>query len=113
MTGLARSLVILLIAIFVAGTLAVSAATPNAHQPVMTAAMPMTTSESDCKTCDPHMDMTAGCDLVCALSVAPVLLGPVTYTASPSNCRFDLAEVSETGLAPPPAFIPPRTIILA
>ena len=112
MTSLARSLVILLVAIFLAGTLRVSAEVPSANAAATMAAMPMASGTSDCKTCDPHTDMAASCDLTCALSMAAVLVGPVTPVSALSDCRFELANATASGLVPPPAFTPPRTTIL-
>ena len=112
MTSFARSLVILLIAIFLAGTLTVSAAVPSANAAATMAAMPMATGGQVCKTCDPHTDMAANCDLTCALSMAAVLVGPMTPVSALSNCRCELANATASGQIPPPAFTPPRTIIL-
>ena len=112
MTSFARSLVVLLIAIFLAGTLTISAAVPSANAAATMAAMPMTATTHDCKTCDPRTDMTASCDLTCALSMAAVLAGPVTPVSALSDCRFELANATASGRVPPPAFTPPRTILL-
>lgn len=112
MIGLIRSFAFLLVAIFVAGTLALSAAPLKAEASVVTMTMPMATSGQDCKTCDPHMDMAASCDLTCGLSMAAVLVGPVNYLAVPADCRFELVDAIAEGRAPPPAFTPPRTTIL-
>ena len=112
MTSFARSLVVLLIAIFLAGTLTISAAVPSASAATAMAAMPMMAGTPDCKTCDAHTDMVASCDLTCALSMAAVLVGPVTPVSALSDCRFELANATASGRVPPPAFTPPRTIIL-
>lgn len=112
MTSFARSLVILLIAIFLAGTLTISTAVPSANAAATMAAMPMTSGTPDCKSCASHADMAANCDLTCALSMAAVLVGPVTPVSALSDCRFELANATASGRAPPPAFTPPRTIIL-
>jgi hypothetical protein len=112
MTSFARTLVILLIAIFLAGTLTVSAAVPGSNAAASMAAMPMASGTPDCKTCDPRTDMAASCDLTCALSMAAVLVGPVTPISALSDCRFELANATASGRVPPPAFTPPRTILL-
>ena len=112
MTRFTRSLVVLLIAIFLAGTLTVSTAVPSANAATAMAAMPMTSGTPDCKTCASHADMAASCDLTCALSMAAVLLGPVTPVSALTECRFDLANATASGRSPPPAFTPPRTILL-
>jgi hypothetical protein len=108
MTSFARTLVILLIAIFLAGTLTVSAAVPGSNAAASMAAMPMASGTPDCKTCDPRTDMAASCDL----SMAAVLVGPVTPISALSDCRFELANATASGRVPPPAFTPPRTILL-
>lgn len=112
MTGFIRSFVFLLIAIFVAGTLALSAAPLKVEASVAMATMPMASGGQDCRTCGPHMDMAASCDLTCGLSMAGVLVGPVNYAAVLADCRFELADTTAKGWAPSPAFTPPRTIIL-
>lgn len=112
MTGLIRSFVFLLIAIFVAGTLALSAAPFKAEASVVMTTMPMVASGQDCKTCSPLMDMAASCDLTCGMSTAAVLAGPLDYTGVPANCRFELVDAIADGRAPSPACTPPRTTIL-
>ena len=112
MNNFMRSFVILLIAIFLAGTLTVSAAVPSANASAGMAAMPMALGTPDCKTCDTHADMEASCDLTCALSMAAVLVDPVTPVSALSDCRFEPADATASGRAPPPAFTPPRTILL-
>ena len=112
MSSYARSLVILLIAIFLAGTLTVSAVVPSADAAVSMAAMPMASGTPDCKTCDLHTDMAASCDLTCGLSMGSVLAGPLTPVSTPRDCRFDLADATASGRSPPPAYTPPRTTIL-
>ena len=112
MTGLIRSFVFLLVTIFVAGTLSLSAAPAKAEASAMMSAMPMVAAGQDCKTCDPHMDMAASCNQTCGLPMAAVLVGPVNYAAVPADCRFELPDVTAEGRAPSPAFTPPRTIIL-
>ena len=112
MTGLARNLVVLLIAIFVAGTLALSAAPLKADASVPMASMAMASAEQDCTKCDPKVDMMASCDLTCALSTVGVLAGHVALSSALVSCRFELADATAEGRAPSPAFTPPRTIIL-
>lgn len=112
MTGFARNLVVLLISIFVAGTLAVSAAPLKAEAAVPMASMTMTSGEQDCTKCDPKMDMMASCDLTCAMSTVGVLAAHVALSQALVACRFELADAVAEGRAPSPAFTPPRTIIL-
>lgn len=112
MTGFARSLWVLLIAIFVAGTLAVSAAPLKAQAAVPMASMAMTAGGQDCTKCDPKMDMLASCDLTCALSTVGVLAGHIALSQALVACRFELADAVAEGRAPSPAFTPPRTTIL-
>ena len=112
MIGVIRSFVFLTLAIFVAGTLALSAAPFKTEASVAMTAMPMAASALDCKTCDPHMNMAASCTLSCALAAAGGLVVPIHYVAAPTDCSLDFADVIASGLTPPPAFTPPRTIIL-
>ena len=112
MTVLARNLVVLLIAIFVAGTLAVSAAPLRAEPSAPMVSMAMTSGGQDCVKCDPKMDMMASCDLTCAMSTVGVLDGHVALSRALVTCRFELANALAEGRAPSPAFTPPRTIIL-
>lgn len=112
MSGFARSLWVLLIAIFVAGTLAVSAAPLKAEPAVPMASMAMASGGQDCTKCDPKMDMMASCDLTCAMSTVGVLAGHVALSSALVSCRFELADATAEGRAPSPAFTPPRTIIL-
>lgn len=113
MTGLIRSLWVLLIAIFVAGTLAVSATPLRAEPTPPMAGMAMTRDGQDCSKCDPKMDMMASCTLTCALSTVGVLMDQATLWSGLTSCRFDLADIASEGLAPAPGFIPPRTILIA
>ncbi len=112
MTGFARNLLVFLIAIFVAGTLAVSAAPLEAEASSPMVSMAMTSGAQDCVKCDPKMDMMASCDLTCALSTVGVLAGHVAPASVLVTCRFDLVDATADGRAPPPPFTPPRTIIL-
>ena len=112
MAGFIRSFVFLLIAIFVAGSLALSAAPLKAEASVTMAAMPMMSAGQDCSKCDPHMDMAASCDLTCGLSMAGVLVGPVTPAWVLADCRFEWTDATAIGRGPSPAFTPPRTTIL-
>ncbi len=113
MTGLARHLVILLIAIFLAGTVAVSVSPIRAETADSMSAMPMMPSGAgDCVKCDPGMDMTAGCDLTCALSTLGMPAEPVLPPSALVSCRYDPGEAMAEGRAPSPALTPPRTIIL-
>lgn len=112
MTRLARSFVFLLAAIFVAVTFAVSAAPFKAEASVPMVSMAMTSGAQDCVKCDPEMGMMASCDLTCALSTVGVLTGHVVPVLVLAECRFELADAKADGQAPPPAFIPPRTIVL-
>ena len=112
MTRLVRSFVFLLAAIFVAGTLAVSAAPLKAVASAPMVSMAMTSGGQDCVKCDPKMDMMASCDLSCALSTVGVLAGHVAPASVLVTCRFELADATAKGWAPPPAFTPPRTTFL-
>lgn len=112
MTGFIRSFAILLIAIFVAGTFALSAAPLKAETSVVMAPMAMASGGQDCAKCDPNRDMAASCDLMCALSMAGVLVGPVIHAAVLADCRFEFSDATANGQAPSSAFTPPRTIIL-
>ena len=112
MFRLVRSFAFLLAAIFVAGTFAVSAAPLIADTPAPMMAMAMTSGGQDCTKCDPKMDMMASCDLTCALSTVGALAGNVVPASVLVICHFDLTEASAKGRVTPPAFIPPRTMIL-
>ncbi len=112
MFGFIRILLVLLTAIFVAGTLAVSAAPLKVGASSPMAAMAMTTGAQDCAKCDPKMGMMASCDLACGLSTVGVLAGHAAPAWVLVNCRFDVANATAKGRTPPPAFTPPRTIIL-
>ena len=111
-TALIRSFVFLFIAIFVAGTFALSAAPLKAEASVAMATMAMTSSGQDCAKCDPNSDKTATCDLMCALSMPTILVGPVNQAVVLADCHFEIADVTAYGRAPSPAFTPPRAIIL-
>lgn len=113
MPGLIRSFSVLLIAIFVAVTLAVAAAPFKAEAAVPMAGMTMVTGGQACPKCDPKMDMLASCTLTCALSTAGVLGGHAALASAPVACSFEMADTAAEGLAPPPPFTPPRTSILA
>jgi len=113
MSGLIRSFWVLLVAIFVAGTIAVAAAPLKAEASLPMASMPMASAGQDCAKCDPKMDMIASCTLTCALSTAGVLEGHVALSSALVSCHFELADTTAEGRAPSPAFTPPRTIILA
>ena len=112
MTSFARSLLVLLIAVFMAGTFVLVAPVAKAETAVTLAAMPMGTALQDCPKCVSQSDMAAGCDLSCALSVVAILVGPVTPAGAVMPCRFDLANATVTGQVPSPAFMPPRTVSL-
>lgn len=112
MIGFIRSFVILLIAIFVAGSFALSAAPPQAEASIVMAPMAMASGGQDCAKCDLNMGLTASCDLMCALCMASVLIGPVNYAVGLADCHFEIANVTANGRAPSPAFTPPRTVIL-
>ena len=112
MTSFARSLVVLLIAVFLAGTLAIPGAVAKAEASVAMAAMPMGLAGQDCPKCPTQADMAAACDLSCALSVVAILVGPITPAIAMSSCRFEVTEPTATGRTPSPAFTPPRTISL-
>ena len=112
MTALIRSFVFLFIAIFVAGTFALSAAPLKAEASAAMAIMAMASVGQDCAKCDPYMDKTATCDLMCALSLPTILLGPVDQAVVLADCHFEIADVTANGRAPSPAFTPPRAIIL-
>lgn len=113
MQGLIRSFSVLLIAIFVAVTLAVAAAPLKAEASVPMSSMPMASDGQDCPKCDPKMDMMASCTLTCALSTAGVLAGHVALSPALATCHFELADTTAEGRVPSPAFTPPRTITLA
>ncbi|MEO8243483.1 MAG: hypothetical protein ABI832_14345 [bacterium] len=112
MTGLIRSFVFLFLAIFVAGTFALSTAPLKAEASEAMATMAMAPDGKDCAKCDPNMDKTATCDLMCALSMPTILVGPADQAAVLADCHFETADVTAKGRAPSPAFTPPRTIIL-
>lgn len=95
-----------------ATTFALAAAPLKAEASVTMAAMPMMSAEQDCTKCDAQMDMAASCGLTCALSMVGVLVGPVDQAAVLADCHFELADATAKGQAPPPAFTPPRTILL-
>lgn len=112
MTALIRSFVLLSLAIFVAGTFALSAAPLKAEASVAMATMAMAPDGKDCAKCDPNMDKTATCDLMCALSMPTILVGPVDQAVVLAACLFEIADVTANGRAPSPTFTPPRAIIL-
>ena len=112
MTILVRSLVVLLIAVFAAGTLALPGAVAKAEASVTMVAMPMGPVGQDCPKGSPQTAMTAGCDLSCAVSIAAILVGPATPAIALTSWRFDMADATASGQAPPPADTPPRTFRL-
>ena len=109
MTSFVRSLGVLLIAVFMAGTLVIPAFVGKAE--AMTV-MPMAPAGQDCAKCGSQADLAAGCGLICAFSVVAILGGPVMPAIAVTNCRLDIAEATATGQAPSPAFMPPRTTAL-
>jgi hypothetical protein len=113
MIVLLRSLWLLLIAIFVAGALAVSAASPRAmaSEP-MGMGSEMGSGGQDCKKCDAGMDMMAGCLQSCPSSSSVGLADQAMLSSDLTISRFDLADVTHGGRSPSPAFTPPRTTIL-
>ena len=113
MTGLIRSLWLVLIAIFVAGTLAVSTAPLRAERAPAVAGMAMAQNGQDCPKCNPKMDMMASCTLTCALSTAGVLLDHAALLSGIALCRFDMPDIAAKGRDTAPGFIPPRTILIA
>ena len=112
MTILARSLVVLLIAVFAAGTLGLPGTVAKAEASVAMVAMPMMPVGQDCPKGGPQTAMAAGCDLACAVAVAAILVGPATPPIVLTTCRFAMADATASGQVPPPAFTPPRSFRL-
>ena len=112
MTILARSLVVLLIAVFAAGALVLPGAIARAEAAVTMVAMPMGPAGQDCPKGSPQIAMAAGCDLICAVAVAAVPVGPATPAIALTSRRFDMADATASGQVPPPADTPPRTFRL-
>lgn len=125
MTALIRSFVFLFIAIFVAGTFALSVAPLKAEASVAMAATAMASGGQDCAKCDPTMDKAAICDLMCALSMPAILVGPVDQAVVLADCHFETAEASQAQTIDPatilrgqqlyassfmPATAPPATV---
>ncbi len=109
MNSFVRSLGVLLIAVFMAGALVM----PTFGDPAAAmTVMPMAPAEQHCPKCGSPADLAAGCGLICAVSVVAILGGPVTPVIAVTAWHFDVADATATGLAPPPAFMPPRTIAL-
>ncbi len=113
MSVLIRSLWVLLVTIFVAGTLAVSAAPLRAEPAPLMAGMAMAQDGQDCPKCDPKMDMMASCTLTCALSTEGVLLNHAALPSGIALCRFDMPDIAAKGRDTAPGFIPPRTVLIA
>lgn len=109
MIGFIRSSWILLVAIFVAGMLDVSASSPKA---MASDPMEMGSGGQDCEKCDSGMDMLAGCLQSCQVSSTVGLADQAMPSSDLTIGRFDLADVTFAGRSPPPAFTPPRTTIL-
>lgn len=112
MAQLARSLQLLLIAVFVAATMAAANAPMKAEAAVTMGPMTMGSGVQDCPKCTPQMILAASCDLGCGLSMIAVLADTVDPTFALTICEFELANATASGRVPPPAFTPPRTIIL-
>ena len=111
MSSFARSLVALLIAVFMAGTLVMPGADSKAGASVAMAGMSMQAGGLDRPDCATKAKM-AVCDAVCAVPAVSALIGPVTRAGAATVCRFEVAQTTATGQAPAPAFTPPRTAFL-
>ncbi len=119
MVQLAHSLRVLLIAVFVAATMVGAGVSMKADASVTMAPMvmamaagPTSVAEHDCAKCASQMALEAGCTLTCGLSMIAALPDLGTPAFAVTALRFDAAVATATGLAPPPAFTPPRTTSL-